>query len=146
MNNWSLGITNLNKSDIQFFMYRGSQYQPFEYWKHLITKLFEVRNSNSSLFKVGSWALSFVLDRLPDQYIRKQDGVHFSTIQMVRLYGTQPLLNFPAAEWSWFGMPFEIWRKKSGFPMARLCSCHLCSPYGLCYGFDHSNIGPFELN
>ena len=34
-----------------FYFYRGSEYRPFEYWKHLNTKFFEVQKSNGLVFK-----------------------------------------------------------------------------------------------
>ena len=35
---------------------QGSEYRPFEYWKHLKTKLFEVQISNG-------WFMCYVLDQ-----------------------------------------------------------------------------------
>ena len=64
----------------------GSEYWPFEYRKHLNTRLFEARISNGLVFK---WSFHYyaLCTRLtiwiPDQYIRKQNGFHLSGIQMV---------------------------------------------------------------
>ena len=59
----------------------GSEYrQPFEYQKHLNTKLFEVWILNGSGFK---WSMGYVLYtrltiQILDQYKRIQDGIHLS--------------------------------------------------------------------
>ena len=59
---------------------------------HLNTKLFEVGISNGSVS--NGWSMGYVpctkpTIRIPDQYIRKQDGIHLSGIQMVGLSGIQ---------------------------------------------------------
>ena len=62
--------------------------RPFEYHKHLNVKLFEVWISNSEWYSNGQFMYFVLCTRpwIPDQYIRKQDDVHFSGIQMVRLF------------------------------------------------------------
>ena len=70
----------------------------------LNTEVFEVGISNGfGIQKVGLWASPTI--QISDQYIRKQDGVHLSSIQMVRLSGIQ--------------MPFQnqtIWNPTSSWP------------------------------
>ena len=62
----------------------GYEYRPFEYRKNLNTELFEVWISNGR--SMGYVLCSRPTIQIPDQYIRKLDGVHMSNIQMVGLY------------------------------------------------------------
>ena len=65
----------------------GSEYRPFEYQKHLNTKLFEIRISYgimvwySNVRSMGYVLCTRPTIRIPDQYIRKQDGIQLSSIQ-----------------------------------------------------------------
>ena len=55
----------------------GSEYrQPFEYQKHLNTKISEVRISNGLISKCIRLTIQIL-----DQYIRKQNGIHLSGTQ-----------------------------------------------------------------
>ena len=47
----------------------------------------------------NGWFMCYVLCTklaiwIPDQYLRKQDGIHLSSIQMVELYGIQIALEY----------------------------------------------------
>ena len=79
--------------DSQFFLQGqqvqwGSEYRPFEYQKHLNTELFEVQISNGLVFKCYVLCTRPTI-QIPNQYIRKQDGIHLSSIQMVGLSSIQ---------------------------------------------------------
>ena len=87
----------------------GSEYQPFEYWKHLNFNLFGVWISNGSIFKwpVYVYVLCTRLTIwIPDQYIRKQDGVHLSGIQMVGLSSVQMAFEYQTI---WYPTSFYLW-------------------------------------
>ena len=75
----------------------GSEYQAFEYQKHLNIKLFEVHITNSLVFKWSVYVLSPMSVYVPyviDQQFKfrkvlgKQDGIHLSGFQMAFKYPT----------------------------------------------------------
>ena len=71
---YNYNICNKNSANFKIEIQWGSEQQPFEYWKNLKNKLFEVWISNGWLFK---W-LDVICTRSTiwqlDQYIRKQDA------------------------------------------------------------------------
>ena len=98
----------------------GSEYRPFEYWKHLNTKLVKVRFQMVQY--LNGWSMCYVLcTRLTiwklDQYIRKQNGIHLSGIQIVRLPDIQM-----AFESNLFA---NIW-----IPNYSVAHCTRCLKYG----------------
>ena len=87
---------------------------------HSITKLFEVGISNVQIS--NGWSMGHVLCtrptiQIPDQYIRKQDGVYLSSIKMIGLlgiqmelknrgpFGIQPLFNHSNTKLVWHSDP-----------------------------------------
>ena len=70
----------------------GSEYQPFNYRKCLNAEILKLGFQMVRYLK--GWFMCFVLCtgptiQIPDQYIKKQDSVHLSGIQMVGFSGNQ---------------------------------------------------------
>ena len=104
---YNYNICNKNSANFKIEIQWGSEHQPFEYWKNLNTKLFEVRISNGWLFKWLDVICTKSTIWIPDQYIRKQDGLNLSVIQMVWLSSNKMAFEYrtiwhPTSFW-----PFE---------------------------------------
>ena len=110
----------------------GSEYRSLKYQKHLNTKLFGVWISNCLVFKC------FVLCsrptiQIPDPYIRKQVGVDWSSIQMVRLSGIQIAIEY-----------WAIWQQTSFQPFKYRSSLLFRSPMPQPFANRHPKCPVFQ--